>query len=137
MSDLRALYVLRTNISGLLYHRKQTQADLASWLGKGRSWINKFLNGTREIQLKDLDRIADFFGLCAYQLFQPGVAPGSERRSGHERRGGHDRRVSHKERELRSLQEQLDAHRPRRQQTTAPADQAAKTARRRKRPPPA
>ena len=75
MSDLSALYIIRTNIAGLLTTRHQSQVDLASWLRKDKSWINKFLNGTREIQLKDLDRIADFFGLATYQLFQPGVVP--------------------------------------------------------------
>lgn len=117
MSDLRALYILRTNISGLLHQRKQSQTDLASWLGHKRSWMNKFLNGTREIQLKDLDRIADFFGLATYQLFQPGVAPGSERRSGGERRSGHDRRVSHAHRQMLSVQQEIDRLRPRRPQT--------------------
>lgn len=117
MSDLRALFLIRTNISGLLHARKQSQADLASWLGKGRSWMNKFLNGTREIQLKDLDRIADFFGLATYQLFQPGVVPGSERRSGRERRSGHDRRVSNAQRQMIAVASEIDRLRPRRQQT--------------------
>lgn len=117
MSDLKALYIIRTNISGLLAHRKQSQTDLASWLGKGRSWMNKFLNGTREVQLKDLDRIADFFGLATYQLFQPGVAPGSERRTGRERRTGHDRRVSNAQRQMIAVATEIDRLRPRRAQT--------------------
>lgn len=117
MSDLRALYIIRTNISGLLFQRKQSQSDLASWLGKGRSWMNKFLNGTREIQLKDLDRIADFFGLATYQLFQPGVVPGSERRTGRDRRSGHDRRVSNAQRQMIAVATEIDRLRPRRQQT--------------------
>ncbi len=117
MSDLRALYLLRTNISGLLHVRKQSQTDLASWLHHDKSWMNKFLNGTRELQLKDLDRIADFFGLATYQLFQPGVVPGSERRGGRERRGGHDRRVSHAQRQMVSVASELNRLRPRRQQT--------------------
>jgi transcriptional regulator with XRE-family HTH domain len=117
MSDLRALALLRSNISGLLYARKQSQTDLAGWLHKDKSWINKFLNGTREIQLKDLDRIADFFGLATYQLFQPGVVPGSERRHPQERRSGHDRRVSQAHRQMVSVAGEIDRLRPRRQST--------------------
>jgi transcriptional regulator with XRE-family HTH domain len=112
MSDLRALHVIRTNISGLLYQRKQSQSDLASWLNKDKSWMNKFLNGSRQIQLKHLDRIADFFGLATYQLFQPGIVPGSERRSGRERRSGHDRRVSQKQRDLISVASEINRLRP-------------------------
>jgi transcriptional regulator with XRE-family HTH domain len=117
MSDLRALYIIRTNISGLLYQRKQSQTDLASWLNKDKSWINKFLNGSREVQLKDLDRIADFFGLATYQLFQPGIVSESERRAGRERRGGHDRRVSQKQRDLISVASEINRLRPPRPQT--------------------
>jgi transcriptional regulator with XRE-family HTH domain len=117
MSDLRALFIIRTNIAGLLYQRKQSQTDLASWLRKDKSWINKFLNATREIQLKDLDRIADFFGIATYQLFQPGVVTGSERRTGQERRRGHDRRISHTQRHMVSVAAEIDRLRPRRQQT--------------------
>lgn len=122
MSDLRALFIIRTNISGLLHQRNESQKDLAGWLSKDKSWMNKFLNGTREIQLKDLDRIADFFGLATYQLFQPGVVPGSERRSGRERRSGADRRVSHAHRNMISVASEINRLRPRRQQT---ADRAA------------
>jgi transcriptional regulator with XRE-family HTH domain len=92
--DLQALYILRNNIAGALTARRESQSALARWLRKDKSWINKFLNGTREIQLRDLDRIAQFFGLATYQLFQPGIAPITERRSGRDRRTGHDRRVS-------------------------------------------
>lgn len=121
MSDLQALFIIRTNISGLLFQRKQNQSDLASWLQKDKSWINKFLNGTRQIQLKDLDRIADFFGLATYQLFQPGVVPGSERRTGRDRRSGHDRRVSNAQRQMIAVATEIDRLRPRRQQTVTRA----------------
>lgn len=121
MSDLRALYIIRTNIGGLLAQRKQSQVDLASWLHRDKSWINKFLNGTREIQLKDLDRIADFFGLATYQLFQPGVVPGTERRAGRERRSGHDRRVSNAQRQMIAVATEIDRLRPRRPQTVSRA----------------
>lgn len=104
INQLRATQIMRENISALLSARKQSQSDLASWLRKDKSWINKFLNGHRQIQLKDLDRIADFFGLATFQLFQPGISPLTERRRSGDRRSGHDRRVGHSYREMRELQ---------------------------------
>lgn len=103
---------MRANVLALLAARKESQADLASWLKHDRSWINKFLNGERQVQLKDLDRIADFFGIATYQLFQPGISPLSERRV-QERRKRPDRRLSHQQRELRALSEIVrNARRP-------------------------
>jgi hypothetical protein len=52
-----------------------------------------FTNDERNLPLKYLDRIADFFGLATYQLFQPGISARYERRKA-ERRTGRDRRVS-------------------------------------------
>ena len=129
MSDLHALYIIRTNIGGLLHARKQNQVDLASWLQKDKSWINKFLNGSREIQLKDLDRIADFFGLATYQLFQPGVVAGTERRTGRERRSGHDRRVSNLHRQMISMASEIERLRPRRPQTAPPGQRSKESVR--------
>lgn len=111
MSDLRALHLIRANISALLTARRQSQTELAFWMRKGKSWINKFLNGTREIQLKDLDRIADFFGIATYQLFQPGISPLTERRKGYDRRSGSDRRVGHTHRQLRGETEKAHPQR--------------------------
>jgi transcriptional regulator with XRE-family HTH domain len=99
--DLKALYVLRNNIAGLLTIQRRSQSALArAVMGdsergrKDKSWINKFLNGTREIQLKDLDAIAQFFGVQPYQLFQPGTIALTERRSGRDRRRGQERRMN-------------------------------------------
>lgn len=111
MSHLRALVLLRRNISSLLDARKESQTALARWLQKDKSWINKFLNETREIQLKDLDRIADFFGIATYQLFQPGISPLLERRHG-ERRAGRERRISHAQREMLELTQKIAPARP-------------------------
>lgn len=105
---LRAPEIMRRNVTDLLLERHHTQTDLASWLGRGKSWINKFLNGHREIRLTDLDRIADFFGLATYQLFQPGIGSSSERRSGRERRCGRDRRVGHAYRMMGALANEHD-----------------------------
>lgn len=102
MSSLRADYVLRQNIQTLLHSRKETQSDLAKWMQKDKTWINKFLLGKRGLQIKDLDRIADFFGLEAYELFRPGISSLTERRK-KDRRQGQDRRISKDQRELLAL----------------------------------
>ena len=107
---------MRNNILALLSARKESQADLAGWLKHSRSWINKFLNGERQVQLKDLDRIADFFGLATYQLFQPGISPLTERRV-QQRRKLKDRRIGHQHRELQALADVIQKAHPRRKGT--------------------
>lgn len=90
---MKALRLLKDNIQALLHHRKEDQVSLAQWCGHSKAWINKFLNeDDAEIQLKDLDRIGDFFGVAAYQLFQPGINRVTERRRG-ERRANEERRI--------------------------------------------
>lgn len=96
--DLKAVYVLRANLGALMIARKVSQRELAQWCGHEKSWVNKILNGTRELLVKDLDRISEFFGLATYQLFQPGISSLTERRSGFERRVGKDRRISQQQR---------------------------------------
>lgn len=109
MSQLRALVLLRSNIEDLLMVRKESQSSLAAALQKDRSWINKFLNGDREIQLKDLDAIAAFFGIHTYQLFQPGISRLTERRRGVERRSGKDRRIGHAQRTMQQIAGHIEA----------------------------
>lgn len=109
--DLRATSVMRSNISALLTARRESQTELARWLKHSRSWINKFLNGERQIQMKDLDRVASFFGIAPYQLFQPGIGQLTERRHG-DRRTGRDRRVGHMQhRELETLKHTMQPFR--------------------------
>jgi len=97
---MRADLLLRRNIDTLLKARGQTRTELAAWCGRSRSWLSKIFNEStvpeeqRGINLKYLDRIADFFGLSTYQLFQPGISPLTERRKGQDRRSGQDRRIS-------------------------------------------
>lgn len=98
---MRASLLLKHNIDTLLKARHQTRHDLAVWVrqstdkGKVDPWISKiFTRADREFQLKYLDRIADFFGIAVYQLFQPGISPFTERRKGADRRDGRDRRIS-------------------------------------------
>jgi len=97
---LKAINQLRENVKALLRVRKEDQKTLAFALGRHPTTINKFLKGTREIQLQDLDRMADFFGLATYQLFQPGISLLTERRQGSDRRTGRERRVGHRFRAL-------------------------------------
>lgn len=108
---LRALEQLRQNIETLLRIRKEHQKTLAFATGIDKSTINKFLGGTRELQLADLDKVAEFFGIATYQLFQPGIAPLTERRLG-ERRRGRDRRIGHQMRELQALASNMEVARP-------------------------
>jgi transcriptional regulator with XRE-family HTH domain len=84
--------VLKENVRMLMEKRQISQKDLALYCGHGTSWANKWLNGTREIQFKDLDRMADLFGILPHQLFTPGISPMTERRVGAERRKIADRR---------------------------------------------
>lgn len=97
---MKATYQLRQNINALLKARQQRPVDLAQWCHRSRSWISKILSEdrsdktkVRELNIEDLDRIADFFGLAAYQMFQPGISPLTERRTGFDRRSGRDRRI--------------------------------------------
>lgn len=92
MNQLRALHLLRNNIRALLSAQGKNQSQLAFSLGRDKSWINKFLTGSRDLRLKDIDRIADFFHVETYALLTPGATPWTERRKG-ERRSGLDRRL--------------------------------------------
>ncbi len=104
----KAAHVLAENVRTLLDARKEDQQTLARWCGHDKSWINKFLNGGRGVTLKDFDKIATFFGLETYQLFQPGIARLTERRSGIDRRTAQERRVGHTLRLLSSLRTELN-----------------------------
>src|SRR5688572_12520887 len=94
---LKPELLLAENIRTLLYRRHLSASALAVWCGHGNSWISKIISGGRGAQLKDLGRIADFFGLTVAQLFQHGISEIAERRkcerrTGTERRAGIDRR---------------------------------------------
>lgn len=91
MTSVSARFLFRQNVRALLIARNENAASLAAWCSHDKSWASKVLAGDREPQLKDLDRIADFFGIDTYMLFQPGVEPLLERRKA-ERRSGKDRR---------------------------------------------
>lgn len=84
--------VLIENVRILMEKRNISQKALAAYCKHDTSWANKWLNGTREIQFADLDRIAELFGILPHQLFTPGISPLTERRVGVERRKLIDRR---------------------------------------------
>ncbi len=88
---LKVTYLLIQNVNALLAARGSDAKALATWCGHKPAWISKVLAGERGVQLKDLDKIADFFGLTVAQLFQHGISPLTERRRG-QRRSGTDRR---------------------------------------------
>lgn len=90
---LKAGYLLVQNINALLAARGVDAKALALWCGHKPAWLSKILSGERGINLSDLDKVADFFGLTVAQLFQHGISPLTERRRG-ERRSGHDRRTA-------------------------------------------
>ncbi len=78
---------LKANIDTLLRERGLTRKDLAQYCRRSESWISKiFRNPRRELPMRYLDRIADFFGLMPYQLLQPNISPLAERRRATRRR---------------------------------------------------
>lgn len=92
--SLKSHILLKENIDTLLADRHLRRKDLAQWCRRSEAWLSQiFTSPERNVPLKYLDRIADFFHLATYQLFQPGISQRSERRRG-ERRSGKDRRLS-------------------------------------------
>lgn len=100
---MKANLLLKQNIDAILKRRGQTRRELAQYTlrttdKKADSWISHIFGPkgyhTREIPTRYLDRIADFFGLDSYRLFQPGLSAVSERRSTKDRRSASDRRIS-------------------------------------------
>ena len=123
--NMRANALLKHNIDTLLTERGQKRKDLAQWCHRTESWISKiFQTDKREIPLKYLDRIADFFGLATYQLFQPGRSTTTERRRA-ERRFGSERRIGPQGRSLGALRAEIEAARPRKGESHAPTPSEA------------
>jgi lambda repressor-like predicted transcriptional regulator len=91
---VKSSVLLRHNIDALLKKRGQSRRDLAQWCRRSESWLSQiFTKPERDLPLKYLDRIADFFGIDTFQLFQPGISPLLERRK-RDRRSGRDRRLA-------------------------------------------
>ena len=92
---MNANALLKANVDALLRARGQYRKDLAQWCHHSESWISKiFRNPRKHMPSQYLDRIADFFGLATYQLFQPGITGAAERRRSTPRRSGRERRIS-------------------------------------------
>lgn len=92
---MRLELLLVQNIRVLLQGRGLSQRDLAKWVGHHETWLSKILKADRGLKLKEVDRVADFFGMEAYQLLSPGISVErrrGQRRSGRERREATDRR---------------------------------------------
>jgi transcriptional regulator with XRE-family HTH domain len=109
---LKTTVLFTENLLALLHARRQSQDSLARWCHKSPVWISKILHGERQARMEDLDRIADFFGLATYQLFQPGISTLTERRKGGERRSGRDRRISHEARLMAEVRNEMERVRP-------------------------
>jgi hypothetical protein len=111
---MKAYRLLKENVDALLRRDRLDRKDLAQWCRKSESWISKiYKEDRRSFSTKDLDRIADLFGLDAFQLFQPGISAG-ERRSGLDRRGKEERRMPPRERVMLQTAAAIDPHRPQR-----------------------
>jgi hypothetical protein len=78
--ELRADHLLVENIRTLLSVRGIDDSALAVWCGHKPAWISKILSLERGVPVKELGKIADFFGLTVSQLFSPGISPLTERR---------------------------------------------------------
>jgi hypothetical protein len=102
MRQFRPEFLLVENIRTLLSARGIEAQALAMWCGHKPSWISKVMKLERGVQVKDLGKIADFFGLTVAQLFQHGISPLTERRKA-ERRCGQDRRYGKDRRQERDL----------------------------------
>lgn len=92
---LKGIWQLRANVKELIRVRGFTQQEVAIAAEVDATTFSKFLNGKdeREIQLWQLDKIAELFDMAVYELYLP-YLPGvhAERRKG-DRRSGRDRRV--------------------------------------------
>lgn len=97
---LRADLLLAQNIQALLHARREDAKSLAVWCGRSGAWISKVLSGERGVPVRELGKIADFFGLTVSQLFQHGISPLTERRRHPERRT-HERRSQTDRRQAR------------------------------------
>lgn len=94
-----ALDILRRRVDALLHHSGHTRKDLAIYMRKQPSWTTDFLLGHNGVRLKDLDRLARFFGISVPSLFELDGYRFRDRRRGErrgnvkDRRAGTDRRL--------------------------------------------
>lgn len=91
--------ILRRRVAALLEFSGRTRKDFAIYVGKQPSWATEFFQGHHGATLKDLDRIARFFGVSVPQLFEIDghrfrERRMAQRRSGQQRRSGSERRTN-------------------------------------------
>ena len=125
-APMKAPLLLKQNIDALLRKKGLARKDLAQWCYKSESWISKiYREERRQFPIELLDRIADCFGLATYQLFQPGIASTTERRSLIDRRGGKERRQGYAQRVMLDLQTEIEPFRGKRADAEPPSPLAA------------
>lgn len=117
---------IRTNLLALLHRDRVTPAALSFACGHNRSWMSRFLQRKRhELQLADLDRIADFFAVATYDLFRPSAGSITDRRKIRERRSGLERRVGHAQRTMLATAAELARVRGKGRDAQASSDRAS------------
>lgn len=84
--SLRADVLLAQNIQALLHARREDAKSLAIWCGHSGAWISKVISGERGIPIRELGKVADFFGITVPDLFQSGISSLTERRRTDDRR---------------------------------------------------
>ena len=82
---------LTANINELMEFTRRKQVAFAKYLKISQAHASMLLNGKRQWQIEDLDRIAEFFCVTVPDLFRDWEGH-FERRAGRERRSGLDRR---------------------------------------------
>jgi len=120
---MKAARIVAENVAALLERDNYKQTDLAQHCRRSDPWVSQFLRGERTWQMDDLDKVADFFGLDTFQLFRPGIAQRTERRSV-QRRAGVDRRIRHEVRRAHQLESQLERPRAKESSGVGPTTQA-------------
>lgn len=102
---MKSRYLLIQNIRALQRARGTSDRALAMFCGHSGAWLSKTLKTDgnlkdhREMALEDVDKVADFFGLTAADLFSYGIAPLLERRRRERRGGAQDRRQGERRRQ--------------------------------------
>jgi transcriptional regulator with XRE-family HTH domain len=85
--------LLRRRVQALLHMTGRTRKDLALYLGKQPSWATDYFHGRHGVTLKDLDRLARFFGVSVASLFEIDGVRFRERRRDERRKRWADRRT--------------------------------------------
>src|SRR5688572_26817352 len=87
--------LLRRRVQALLDHSGHTRKALALYMGKTPSWTTDFMHGRHSVTLKDLDRLARFFGVSVPSLFEFDGYRFRDKRKAQRRSGPADRRINH------------------------------------------